>query len=222
MPGTLSVPERWPRSCPPPSISGERRTRTGRRRTYSAPTPLGPYILWAESEARSTPSASTSKGIRPTDWAASQWKRTPAARVMRASSSMGWTTPVSLLACITETSTVSGRSAARSRSGSSRPSRSTSRSVTSKPSRSSARSESSTALCSVRQETRWRPLARWNRATPFSARLSDSVAPLVKTSSRAVAPTSRATSARAPSTASSARQPKAWLFEAALPNSKVK
>lgn len=36
--GVGTVPERSPRSCPPPLCSGSRRTR-GRRRTYRAPTP---------------------------------------------------------------------------------------------------------------------------------------------------------------------------------------
>jgi hypothetical protein len=39
--GTGSVPERMPRSWPPPSISGSMRTR-GLRRTHSAPMPFGP------------------------------------------------------------------------------------------------------------------------------------------------------------------------------------
>ena len=39
--GAGRVPERSPRSWPPPENSGASRTR-GRRRTYSAPTPLGP------------------------------------------------------------------------------------------------------------------------------------------------------------------------------------
>ena len=42
--GTFSVPERMPRSCPPPSICAVMRTR-GLRRTYSAPTPFGPVHL---------------------------------------------------------------------------------------------------------------------------------------------------------------------------------
>ncbi len=54
------------------------------------------------------------------------------------------------------------------------------------------------------------------------ARLFDSVAPEVQTSSRAVAPIRAATWARASSTAASARQPKAWLLEAALPKSSLK
>ena len=40
--GTGRVPERMPRSWPPPSIIGAIRTRGPLRRTYSAPTPLGP------------------------------------------------------------------------------------------------------------------------------------------------------------------------------------
>ena len=42
MPGTLSVPERMPRSWPPPLICSASWTRGLRRRTYSAPTPFGP------------------------------------------------------------------------------------------------------------------------------------------------------------------------------------
>ena len=45
----------------------------------------------------------------------------------------------------------------------------------------------------------------------------DSVAPLVKTISRGVAPISEAMAARAASTASSASQPNEWLRLAALP-----
>ena len=41
-PEPLSVPERIPRSWPPPSISATRRTRGLLRLTYSAPQPLGP------------------------------------------------------------------------------------------------------------------------------------------------------------------------------------
>ena len=41
IPGTFSVPDRSPRSCPPPKTSGARATR-GRALTQSAPTPFGP------------------------------------------------------------------------------------------------------------------------------------------------------------------------------------
>ena len=42
MPGTFSVPERWPASWPPPQISGGSRHGS---RAISAPTPLGPLQL---------------------------------------------------------------------------------------------------------------------------------------------------------------------------------
>ncbi len=54
------------------------------------------------------------------------------------------------------------------------------------------------------------------------ARLSDSVAPLVKMISFARAPISRATCSRPASTASSASQPKPWLRLAALPKASLK
>ena len=118
-----------------------------------------------------------------------------------------WITPISLLTSITETSTVSGRSAALSTSRSSRPSACTSSTLTSKPSRSSSRIVSSTALCSVFSVIRCRPRDWWKRAAPLIARLLDSVAPEVQTISRGSAPISEATCSRAISTASSAAQP---------------
>ncbi len=54
------------------------------------------------------------------------------------------------------------------------------------------------------------------------ARLLDSVAPLVKTISLAVAPISAATSRRARSTASCARHPHACVLDAGLPKTSVK
>ena len=66
---------------------------------------------------------------------------------------------------------------------------------------------SRTALCSVATVTRWLPLARRARATPLMARLSDSVAPLVKTISLADGADQRRDLRRAASTASSAFQP---------------
>ena len=69
--------ERSPRSCPPPENSGASRTR-GRRRTYSAPTPFGPYSLWPLSASRSMPMPPTSSGILPAACAASVWNSAPA------------------------------------------------------------------------------------------------------------------------------------------------
>ena len=102
MPGTFSVPERMPRSWPPPSICAVMRTR-GLRRTYSAPTPLGPYILCADSDARSTLAALTSNGTLPTPCTASMWNRAPFSFTTAPISSIGFTVPISLLASMIDT-----------------------------------------------------------------------------------------------------------------------
>ena len=84
MPGTLSVPERRPRSWPPPSIWAVSRDPRlapdveGARRPWGR-TSCGPRARPGRRWARST-----SKGILPTLWTASQWKSTPAARVIGA------------------------------------------------------------------------------------------------------------------------------------------
>jgi hypothetical protein len=79
-----------------------------------------------------------------------------------------------------------------------------------------------TALCSVTHVIAWLPFSRYISATPLIARLFDSVAPLVKMTSLALAPIRSATCLRAFSTASSASQPNEWLRLAALPNCWVK
>ena len=56
MPGTFSVPPRRPRSWPPP-VTARAHPLVDPRATNSAPTPFGPYTLWALNDARSTPSA---------------------------------------------------------------------------------------------------------------------------------------------------------------------
>ena len=97
--GTASVPERMPRSWPPPSMIGSMRTR-GLRRTHSAPTPFGPYILCAVTDARSTFAVSTSNGILPTPCTASVWNSVFGFLALIAApiASIGWTTPISLFA----------------------------------------------------------------------------------------------------------------------------
>ena len=70
--------------------------------------------------------------------------------------------------------------------------------------------------------TRWLPRRVDAWATPLMARLFDSVAPEVKTISRACAPRAAATCSRARSTASLASQPKRCEMLAALPYSSVK
>jgi hypothetical protein len=68
----------------------------------------------------------------------------------------------------------------------------------------------------------WSPFSLYISSTPLIARLSDSVAPLVKTISFGSALISFAICFRALSTASSAAHPKAWLRLAAFPNFSTK
>ncbi len=84
--------------------SADRRNGCPRWRRTSAPTPFGPPILCADSVIRSAPSAPISQGMRPTACTASTWSKPPAACTIAAASATGCTTPVSLLASISETS----------------------------------------------------------------------------------------------------------------------
>ena len=61
-PGTFSVPGRRPRSCPPPTHSGASVTPL---RSHSAPAPLGPWILCAESASDVDAERPASTGILP-------------------------------------------------------------------------------------------------------------------------------------------------------------
>ena len=74
MPATFSVPLRRPRSWPPPVSWAAGKTPC---RATSAPTPWGPYALWALRLIRSTPRASRPRGSRPRAWTASVWTRRP-------------------------------------------------------------------------------------------------------------------------------------------------
>src|ERR1039458_9561386 len=100
IPGTFKVPERMPRSWPPPSMRAESWTRGFLRRTYKAPTPLGPYILWPEIHIIPMFCLFTSVGTLPTACVASVWKITPRSRQSLPSSVTGCSTPISLLAAI--------------------------------------------------------------------------------------------------------------------------
>ena len=222
MPVTLSVPERMPRSWPPPSIWAVRRTRGFLRRTYRQPTPLGPYILCAEIDIRSTCCASTSSGILPGHCVASVWNSVPFCLHSAPISAIGCSVPTSLLAAISDTRIVRSVIAAASWAMSTWPLPSTGSHVTSKPCASRFFIGSSTALCSVTAVIRWLPFSRYIWATPLIARLLASVEPLVQRISLGCAPISCATWLRASSTAASAVQPNAWLRLAALPKASVK
>lgn len=156
------------------------RTRGVPLRTYKAPTPFGPYSLWAERLNRSTSSFDRSMTTLPTVCVASEWNRTPACRYSLAMAFMGFKVPTSLFACITDTNTVSSRIASFISSVDTAPSRPTGSTVTSKPSRSRRLAGSSTDLCSAALTIKCLPLVD-ARITPIKARLFASVAPLVNT-----------------------------------------
>ena len=136
---------------------------------------------------------------------------------------MDWRIPVSLFACITETSKVSGRNAAATDSGVTNPPGVTGKQVTSKPSRSKTCMGSSTALCSIPVVMTCRlPDSRPNSRSPKIARLLLSVAPLVKITSSRLAATTAATCSRAFCTACLALTPYTWVRLPSLPNSSVR
>ena len=131
--------------------------------------------------------------------------------------------PISLLACITETIAVSRVMAAASAAGETMPVASTGSSVDVQPRFASAFTVLSTASCSMLLVMMWRlPVGALRSsaasAAPRSARLSDSVPPLVNTISAGSAPISWPIDVRASSRSAFARWPKWWTLDA-LPKS---
>ncbi len=205
------VPERRPRSWPPPWTSG-RRPVPGR--TTRAPTPVGPPSLWEARASRSMPSPAMSTPGSPAACTASQSRTAPAAWASSATAATGWPVPTSLLAAITATRAVRpGRSRPASRSGSTRPRPSTGARSTRAPASASAQAAaSSTAWCSTAEQTRCRSSGGRASTVPLTARLSASVPPEVNTTSAGAAPTRAATCSRAVSTAARAARPwPCWL-----------
>ena len=135
----------------------------------------------------------------------------------------GLIVPISLFANIIEMRIVLSVMAFRTSSGLTIPNLSTERYVAvALPLPSNDLTVSSTARCSVDAVIIWSPFSLYISSTPLIARLSDSVAPLVKTISFGSALISLAICFRALSTASSAAHPKAWLRLAAFPNFSTK
>ena len=89
--------------------------------------PLGAWNLWPDRDSMSICWAFTSMATWPMACTASVWNSTPLAFATAASAGMGSTVPISLLAYMMVTSVVSGRMAASSCSGVTRPSSSTGR-----------------------------------------------------------------------------------------------
>ena len=110
--------------------------------------PFGPWNLCAERDSRSMLCACTSMGRCPAACTASVWKGTPCSRQTAPISAMGRIEPISLLAYMTVTRQVSGRSAAATCAAVTVPIGPTGSSSTSKPCFSSFFSVCSTAWCS--------------------------------------------------------------------------
>ena len=187
MPGTLSVPERRPLSWPPPAICGASAScgfcaadeeRAGALRPVELVRRQRQQVDAHRARRRSGPCRPPAR------------RRCGAAR--RAScaiapiSASGWSVPISLLAAITLTRIVLGVIAARSASRSTQAVGVDAEHASRRALRARAAcTTSSTDLCSVATVMTWLPRPRSAvDATPLSARLFDSVAPLVKMISR--------------------------------------
>ncbi len=115
---------------------------------------------------------------------------------------MGSMVPISLFACIIEIRIVLSVIAFLTSPGLTIPYSSTGRYVTLNPCVSRNLQGSITAWCSIAEVIIWLPFFLFASATPFIAKLSDSVPPLVKTISSFLAPTRFATLSLACSIAS--------------------
>ena len=156
-----------------------------------------------------------SKGRRPAIWVASQWNSAPAARTLSAISPTGLSTPVSLLAAITDTSTTSSPTRSATASGSTKPPSVTS--ITSsftRPRSLSHRAVRATEACSTADTSIRRLPSPPAPTAPRKARLLASVAPEVNTTPEARPPTSAATCSRASSAAAACLRPKRCTDEA--------
>ena len=157
MPATLWVPLRRSRSCPPPWSSGHGRPcRRGRTR---APDPLrAAELVGADRDQIGRRAARRRRRARapPARRRCGRRLAAPGRGPIAATSSSGWTVPISLLTVITDTRPTSGvarpRPARRDRRSRPCPAR-TSRS-SAPVRRASARQDASTAWCSMAEHTR--------------------------------------------------------------------
>ena len=102
------------------------RRSTMRQQPHAAPDPeradaLRSVELVRRQRQQVDAERATSTGILPTVCTASVWNSAPRSCAIAASSATGWIVPISLLACITETSAVSSVSASRSAAGETMP-----------------------------------------------------------------------------------------------------
>ena len=211
-PATFSVPERSPRSWRPPSHRGSTRAPA---RTHSAPTPLGPWILWPETASESAPRARgrhRAGSRRPArrrraDGDGGRRGRAAAARARPPRD--GW---IVAELVVDEHERDEGRVGPR-------PRRRASAAARRRPARGHDGELVALGHEALRRARHRRvlepaddgvPPARRARAAPRTPRALASVPPPVNTISPASAPSAFATSARAASTARAAAAPRPW------------
>ena len=148
---------------------------------YRSPTPLGPFILWAEKDAPSMPLPFRSSPVFPRAWTLSEKKRILLPLAFSYSLthftrlSIGSMAPTTLFTAITATTLVSGVRAAESSSGDTKPPLALSFTMF-QPSFFRYGSQEDTASCSI-LDTTIVPFSIHKRDEKNSA--IDSVAPLV-------------------------------------------
>ena len=191
MPATFSVPARRLRSCLPP-VSG------GMQPDAPADPQRADALRAVELVRRDREQVHAERLDVDRDLARRLHRVGVEQRAARrgpvaASSAIGWMVPISLLACMTDTSAVSSVSAVAQRRRATRcRSASTGRSVVVQPRRASALRVLRTASCSMALAIRClRPVGSSASATPRMAKLSPSVPPPVNTISDGSAPMQR-------------------------------
>ena len=163
MPATFSVPARTPRSWPPPR-SADRQMQA--RRAGSARRRPGPADLVRGQRQKIGAQRLISTAIRPGAWTASTCRSAAGRMHESATSRTGWTTPVSLLASITETSARPSPRASASQRVADRPRPAVDRNA--RPSRRETGRPRSTDGCSI-AETSSRRAGCPRRRMPASA-----------------------------------------------------
>ena len=187
-PATFSVPARAPRSWPPPR--DQRLDPDTRRASPARRRPSGRRACAPESVRRSAPSALMSHRNPPAAWTASTC-RSAAGRMHQCAPlrAIGWITPVSLLASMSETS--AARAIAQARRRGRRDRQRHRRRPASLERRAAKRPPASTEGCSIAEtSSRSQPPGQ---SPGVSASTLASVPPDVKTTLRGSAPTSAAT-----------------------------
>ena len=219
MPATFSVPARRLRSCLPPVIGGCSRTP---RRIQSAPDALRSVeLVRRERQQIDAERLDVDRDLAGRLHGVGVEQRAARLGDARQLARRAGSVPISLLACITDTSAVSSVRAARSASGDDDAALvdRQQRRLPAAPGQRLQRVEDGLVLDGAGDQVLPAGRPRAASATPRMAKLSLSVPPLVKTTSDGSPPISAATARCGPRRAAAlARCPKWWTLDG-LPNS---